>query len=116
MHLILKFLCLQDRLDFKVKQTAPQINDLKKLLEDLKTNALESDEEIDLAVYLATYISFSNGNANRPDVCDNFSGSEYLGWRQAASTFINSQKEEDIPLLRVSRLTINIFHNLISLL
>ena len=82
--------------------TMEQLGALQQLLNDMWQKAFSTGaSEQDIALYLATYISFEAGNASRPDVIDNLSLSEFLGWNQE---FENSKECDDALLLRVSYL------------
>ena len=78
---------------------APQVQHLQKLLQQFLSKCMKDPSEADLALYIASYISFGGGNASRVDITDNLTVSEYLGWKVQ---FVATKVQSDPPNLRVS--------------
>jgi hypothetical protein len=82
-----------------VQIVGPQVQHLKILLQQFLSKCAKDPSENDMALYIASYISFGGGNASRVDLVDNLTLSEYLGWKLQ---FFATKVESDPPNLRVS--------------
>ena len=76
-----------------------QLSALQEVLDEMRVNAtMKSACDQEIALYLACSFSFEAGNASRPDITDNITMSEFLGWKDV---FKNTPVDDPVPHLRV---------------
>ena len=96
-----KYMCffIQERLDDTVAVSIEQLSALQDMMDEMRERATcPSAMDQDIAMYLAASFSFEAGNASRPDVSDNLTLSEFLGWREE---FLKTGPEDQVPHVRV---------------